>query len=636
MQATYVSSNQLKVSEDKTEEFLAGRRIRALCGSDYKYSTIQSSTYSSPDTTIIIEESILTSDLLSVHYGIVNIGEQGSFPKHSHDGSEGTGGSLTLLTLSDTPSVYEEGEYLRSTTSGVEWTVPEAEATVIRVKEENVSVITKGQVCAIVGSSGVLAEIGLCDCDDPNKIRNIGIAQTDMLQNEDGVIVYRGIITGVDTRTSNTDVNPNGETWVPGDLLWVSATPGGMTNIRPTFGRSIKSARTVKGNSVTDILIVISHENTIWSTAAAGEDVVLRVGDSAGANKVSIREYTNSEVAFFDSYGNLTVSGTVDGVDVAVLKSDFDSHDHDDLYYTESEVDTISGTLQTNINTKSDTELFLTDGVPSDSIGKENDIVIDQDIGTVYKKVQDDVITTFYPAVSGDDVVVKDNGSFYSSIQLVVGEQNGSTSWSLSVRFPNVTIPNGVTITSVYIKFTAYNNQAGTVCNANCYFNDVDNAVAPINASEYNALVVTSPIAWNDISAWTDGTQYDTPELKTILQPVIDRAGWASGQAMQFLIKDNGSDTSARREMSSIDWVSGTEKSELHVTWSENVWDEKLSPDFLKLSDTPTTYSGIEGNYLRTTVSGITTVSGVILKASDDSEWLINVTTSGVLYTTAI
>lgn len=350
MQATYISSNQFKVSEDKTEEFLAGRRIRALCGSGYKYSTILSSTYSSPDTTITIEEDILTSDLSAVHYGIVNIGEQGSFPNHLHNGSEGTGGLLSLLTLSDTPGVYEEGEYLRSTTSGIEWTIPEAEATVVRIKEENVSVITKGQVCAIIGSSGVLAEIGLCDCDDPDKIRNIGIAQTNILQNESGIIVYKGIITGVDTRTTNTGVNPNGETWSPGNLLWASSTPGGMTKIRPSSGRSIKAAITIKGNSTSDVLIAISHENTIWSTAAAGEDVVLRVGDSAGANKVSIREYTNSEVAAFDSYGNLTVSGTVDGVDVDVFKSDFDTHNHDDLYYTESEVNTISGSLQTNID----------------------------------------------------------------------------------------------------------------------------------------------------------------------------------------------------------------------------------------------------------------------------------------------
>ena len=257
--------------------------------------------------------------------------------------------SGTLLGLSDTPDIYEEGEYLRSTTSGVEWTIPEAESVVIRVKEENTSAITKGQVCAIVGSSGVKAEVCLCDCDNSDKVRNIGLARNDIPQNENGIIVYKGILEEVDTRTTNSDINPYGETWTPGNLLWASNIPGGLTKVRPTSGRSIKAARTVKGNNTSDVLIVITHVNSVWATTASDEDIVLRVGDFVGANKISIRNYINEEVAAFDSYGNLTTSGTIDAVDVATLKSDFDSHLHDDRYYTESEVDTISGSLNAEI-----------------------------------------------------------------------------------------------------------------------------------------------------------------------------------------------------------------------------------------------------------------------------------------------
>jgi hypothetical protein len=103
-------------------------------------------------------------------------------------------------------------------------------------------------------------------------------------------------------------VNPGAEVWAAGDLLWVSTTAGGMTNVRPTSGRCIKAARTVKGNSNVDTLIIISHENAIWATAASGEDVVVRMGDGAGANKVSWRDYANNEVASLDSDGKFTVA----------------------------------------------------------------------------------------------------------------------------------------------------------------------------------------------------------------------------------------------------------------------------------------------------------------------------------------
>jgi len=58
------------------------------------------------------------------------------------------------------------------------------------------------------------------------------------------------------------------------------------------------------------------------------------------------------------------------------------------------------------------------------------------------------------------------------------------------------------------------------------------------------------------------------------------------------------------------------------------------STTFLDLTDTPSTYD--DGYYLRVTTSGITTVSGIILEAPSGSEWLIQVTNSGILYTTEV
>jgi hypothetical protein len=173
----------------------------------------------------------------------------------------------------------------------------------IPVTEENTVAVTKGQVLVVTGGSGSKIEVGLADCDDPDKIRILGLASDDIDKNGSGHSVYKGILEKVDTRSTNTDVNPNGETWSAGDLLWVDDTAGGMTNVRPTTGRCIKAARTVKGSSNTDTLVIIAHENAVWITGASGEDVVLRVGDDSGSNKVSFRDYSNNEVGSIDSDG---------------------------------------------------------------------------------------------------------------------------------------------------------------------------------------------------------------------------------------------------------------------------------------------------------------------------------------------
>jgi GTPase SAR1 family protein len=42
-------------------------------------------------------------------------------------------------------------------------------------------------------------------------------------------------------------------------------------------------------------------------------------------------------------------------------------------------------------------------------------------------------------------------------------------------------------------------------------------------------------------------TAYDSVDISTIIQEIVNRSGWASGQAMQFMIFDNGSTDNAGR-----------------------------------------------------------------------------------------
>ncbi len=78
----------------------------------------------------------------------------------------------------------------------------------------------------------------------------------------------------------------------------------------------------------------------------------------------------------------------------------------------------------------------------------------------------------------------------------------------------------------------------------------------------------TSNVAWTSLPAWIDGVQYDTPQLKDILQTVINRAGWGSGNALIFFVDDSNSPNGVRRGVSMHEYLSGTEKAELHISWT--------------------------------------------------------------------
>ena len=177
---------------------------------------------------------------------------------------------------------------------------------------------------------------------------------------------------------------------------------------------------------------------------------------------------------------------------------------------------------------------------------------------------------TFYPAVSGDDGYFNSSTQFDAAGAIFYLGAPGGVPYNLFIRFPSVTIPAGSTITSAYVKFYAWGTDSSIDCDVNCYFNDVDNATAPTDYAGANGLSLTSAVAWNNVESWTLGTQYNSVSLVSILQDIIDRGGWATGQAVQLVVKDNGSSSNHSRTATTQDASGFGADPELHVEWSDD------------------------------------------------------------------
>ncbi len=134
MDATYISTNSFSVAGDRTSEFIEHRRVKCDCGTDgIKYANIVSSVYSAPNTNVVINESELTSNLVTVKYGVVQPGPSGSLPDHDHSDEEGTGGLVGFTSLSGTPSAYTPNLFLKSNAdgSGLEFSLVTASGVVL-------------------------------------------------------------------------------------------------------------------------------------------------------------------------------------------------------------------------------------------------------------------------------------------------------------------------------------------------------------------------------------------------------------------------------------------------------------------------------------------------------------------------
>jgi hypothetical protein len=149
-------------------------------------------------------------------------------------------------------------------------------------------------------------------------------------------------------------------------------------------------------------------------------------------------------------------------------------------------------------------------------------------------------------AASGDDGYTYST-TLVSNNNLAICGNDGSYTYNSFFRFADVSIPAGATIVSAKLQFKSYSNYTGTTCNTNIYFEDADDPAAPTTKTSYDGRSLTSAVAWNGIGSWSTDTWYDSPDLTTILQSVINRGGWAENNAVIAYWKNNSSSSGAYR-----------------------------------------------------------------------------------------
>jgi len=117
--------------------------------------------------------------------------------------------------------------------------------------------------------------------------------------------------------------------------------------------------------------------------------------------------------------------------------------------------------------------------------------------------------------------------------------------YGCGLRFTGITIPNGATIETAYLKFTA--RSADTYLPlTRISAEDVDNAgdFSGDDAASFDTRFgnhTTARIDWDNIPAWSvdeEGADTTSPEIKTVIKEIVDRASWASGNAMVLFWED--------------------------------------------------------------------------------------------------
>lgn len=144
------------------------------------------------------------------------------------------------------------------------------------------------------------------------------------------------------------------------------------------------------------------------------------------------------------------------------------------------------------------------------------------------------VLTVQVSASNGDAAETSAGGvNTTNSTMAVAGLEWGG--W----RFTNVTIPQGAVISEAYITLEATGTNDPW---HDIYGQDADNPLAFLgglgnNHNISNRTRTSAKITWNQLLAISAGTRFNSPQMAEVIQEVIDRPGWASGNAIVILAK---------------------------------------------------------------------------------------------------
>ncbi len=130
-----------------------------------------------------------------------------------------------------------------------------------------------------------------------------------------------------------------------------------------------------------------------------------------------------------------------------------------------------------------------------------------------------------------------------SDLELVRDGNDGDQ--FVGIRFTNITIPQGAIVDNAYIQFTVDEDDTLTG-DKFIKIEAVDNSTtfAGTNGNISARVTTQDSVVWTNIPTWPSvgaaGPDQRTPDLAMLMNRILSRSGWASGNAMNFIITGTG------------------------------------------------------------------------------------------------
>ncbi len=143
---------------------------------------------------------------------------------------------------------------------------------------------------------------------------------------------------------------------------------------------------------------------------------------------------------------------------------------------------------------------------------------------------------------SGDDLEELTTGTIeVNSSDLDIMEDSPDFYSAIGIRITNITVPQGANVTGAYLEFVADEAQS-VATSLTISAEATGNAAAiPTTANALTSKTKTNATSsWSNLPAWVIGNTYQSADISPVIQELINRGDWATGNAMTFIIEGTG------------------------------------------------------------------------------------------------
>ena len=178
---------------------------------------------------------------------------------------------------------------------------------------------------------------------------------------------------------------------------------------------------------------------------------------------------------------------------------------------------------------------YMLSGIPYNEFKNFEEIIFDPTFS---------ILSNNRDAMSYDNQIFLDY--YGEDSQYLFFGRNNDEVYEAGIQF-ELYVPKNAVITDAFVSLTSGDNQSGAV-DARIFIENVTDSNAfssgsgNISDREYH----DSFVEWSISSSWNNLTTYNTPNISSLIQQIVDKDDWESGNYISLMLIDDGSSTGFR------------------------------------------------------------------------------------------